>query len=156
MKASDGQVLHSKSDEYSYEGFEERPAPGTRLMGAAERLRWSKRMTKQLRYETEHPHMKDLPSLMCDILGRNDRPRTIEETREILGGNHHFRVRSVKGEGDKVEHTVIVTEGPEQQECPLCAEEGRWHGAADSRKSDRREHRGGHSSKAAAVDYNKL
>ena len=166
MLASDGYVLHSKSPDFSYEGFEEFPDPGTAGMEQADRDSWSTRMTKVLRHGTAHPHVKDLTSLMHDILKAGDQPLTIEETREILGGNHHFRVRSVKGEGDKVEHMVIVTEGPEPDKCEMCKEEGRWHRAARSRQKEaerssqnggrRNRHRGGHRSPPATVDYSQL
>lgn len=160
MKAKDGHVLVSKSPEFSYEGFEEFPVPGTELMKLDERESWSLRLTTILRRRTPHPHVRDLTSLMHDVLKRGEPPLSIEHTREILGGNHHFRVRSVKGEGDKAEHMVIVTEGPEQRQCPKCAEEERWHGATRSREKHqpggRRHRHGSCDSPAAAVDYSQL
>ena len=160
MRAKDGYVVKSKYPEYSYEGFEEFPVPGHNSMNQDEKDRWSTRMTKNLRHGTPHPHMKDLPSVMEEILHSGEKALAIEEVREILGGNHHFRVR--RGEGDEVV-MMIVTEGPDQRMCVKCAEEERWHGAAKLRqKSQPRgsRHRHGlntsNASPAARVDYSKL
>jgi hypothetical protein len=164
MLARDGHVVHSKCPDYSYEGFNEFPVPGHAQLGENARDRWSTRLTTILRRKTPHPHVKDLPSLMRDVLRKGDQPLTLQRIREILGGNHHFRVRPL-GEGKQVVHMVVGTEGPEPHVCKQCAEEERWHGAARRREDEKtaenqrrgRMHRHGPcSSPAAGVDYSQL